>query len=138
MGIRLKTYDGKELTFSIVPDSYFNNYEIDLNNIEEIGNNLIPPDLIGNRVFQTGNSSIFLQGYSPKWAKSDKLPTDNTIIYFSQIQITEHYRFEVTQRRSDSGYFKWQARIFNIETNKDVVSIARNIEFPTLENYISV
>lgn len=138
MGIRLKTYDGKELTFSIVEDSHYSDYAINLNNIEEIGNNLIPPDLIGNRVFKTGNSSIFLQGYSPKWAKSDKLPTDDTIIYFSQIQITEHYRFEVTQRRRNPGYFKWNARIFNIETNKDIVSSSGNIEYPTIENYISV
>lgn len=137
MGIRLKTYDGKELTFSVVNENHYSDYAINLNNIEEIGNNLIPLDLIGSRVFKTGISNKFLQGYSPKWAKSDKLPTDDTIIYFSQIQITEHYRFEVTQRRRDSGYFYWRVRVFNTETNKDVVSTSGNIEYPTIENYIS-
>lgn len=138
MGIRLKTYDGKELTFSIVPESHYNKSEIDLNNIEEIGNNLIPPDLIGNRVFKTGDSNVFLQGYSPKWVGSDKLPTDDTIVYFSQIQLTEHYRLEITQKRGNVGTFEWRFRIFNINTNKDIVSTSGHINYPTIENYISV
>ena len=138
MGIRLKTYDRKELTFSIVEDNHYQDYEIKLNNIEEIGNNLIPPDLIGNRVFKTGNSSIFLQGYSPKWGGSDKLPTDDTIIYFSQIQITEHYRLEITQKRGNVGNFQWKFRIFNINTNKDIATSSGYIDYPTIENYISV
>ena len=138
MGIRLKTYDGKELTFSIVEDSHYDDHEIYLNNIEEIGNNLIPSDLIGNRVFKTGNSSIFLQGYSPKWVGSDKLPSDDTIVYFSQIQLTEHYRLEITQKRGNEGTFQWRFRIFNINTNKDIVSTSGHINYPTIENYISV
>lgn len=138
MSIRLKTYDGKELTFSIVPESHYNKSEINLNKIEEIGNNLIPPDLIGNRVFKTGDSNVFLQGYTPKWGGSDKLPTDDTIVYFSQIQLTEHYRLEITQKRGNVGTFQWRFRIFNINTKKDIVSTSGHINYPTIENYISV
>lgn len=116
MSFSVKMKNGEKLTFNSTSVNLSNTYVIDINvnDITSLGNELINSDMITPRNLLTGNESINLLGYTPKWLNATDLGTDtsyrNYIVYK---QITENYYLAVSQAYGDNNVFWW--RVFLVK-----------------------